>query len=81
MELVHYTHFFSSNFCHHGSGGAALDSVPIQQDPYLSPHKDFKLIACSVQELWWSKVELTNCDSAMFLFLTFVYENNKEDVK
>jgi hypothetical protein len=45
--LVRYTHFlfllftfyfllfFSLDFCHHGSGGAALDSPPSQQDPYF----------------------------------------------
>jgi hypothetical protein len=45
-ELVRYTHiFFSSNFCHHGSGGAAVDSPPSQQDPYLSIRKGFKLLA------------------------------------
>jgi hypothetical protein len=33
-----------------------------QKDPYILLHKDFKLIAWPVQELWWSKVELTNSD-------------------
>jgi hypothetical protein len=51
-----HAHIFSSNFCHHGSSGAAVDSPPSQQDPYLSPQKDVKLIACSVQELWCFKV-------------------------
>jgi hypothetical protein len=59
---VCYTHlFFIYNFCHHG---CAVDSAPSQQDPYLSPQKDFKLIVCLVQELWWSKVKLTNPDAA-----------------
>jgi hypothetical protein len=50
---VRYTHFFfSSNFCHHSSGGAAVSSTPSQQDPYLQPCKDLNFIACSVQELW-----------------------------
>jgi hypothetical protein len=49
-ELVRYTHFFllvtfyfffSFNFCHHGSIGAAVDSPRSQQDPYLSPQKRF----------------------------------------
>jgi hypothetical protein len=35
-----------------------------QEDSYISPCKDFKLITCSVQELQCSKVELTNCDAA-----------------
>jgi hypothetical protein len=26
-----------------------------QEDPYLSPCKDFKSIACLVQKLWFSK--------------------------
>jgi hypothetical protein len=56
-------HFVLSHFCHHGSGGAAVNS-PSQQDPYLSPRKDFKLIASFVQELWPFKVELTNPDTA-----------------
>jgi hypothetical protein len=59
------THFFfSSNFFHHGSGGTAVDYAPSQKDPYLSPHKEFKLIACSGHKLWFSKVGVPNCDSA-----------------
>jgi hypothetical protein len=42
-----------------------VNASPSQEDSYLSPHKDFKLFACSVQDLWWSKVELTNCDTAV----------------
>jgi hypothetical protein len=34
------------------------NASPSQGDPYLSPCQDFKLIACFVQELWCSKVEL-----------------------
>jgi hypothetical protein len=52
--------FLISNFCHHGSGGAAVDYPPSQQDPYLSHHKYFKLITCSVEEL------------CFFFFLSFV---------
>jgi hypothetical protein len=61
-QTDHYF-LFSSNFCHHGSGGSAVDSLPSQQDPYLSPCEDFKLIACSVQEIWLFKVVLPNCDA------------------
>jgi hypothetical protein len=48
--------FFSFDFCHYGSGGAAVDSPPTQQDPYLSPQFLFILIACSVPEIWPFKV-------------------------
>jgi hypothetical protein len=57
--------FFSYNFCHHGSGGATVESPSSQQDPYLLPQKDFKLIACWVQELGSSKVLLPNLDGAV----------------
>jgi hypothetical protein len=43
---------------------AAVNASPSQEDPYLSLRKDFKLITCSVQDLWCSKVELTNPDAA-----------------
>jgi hypothetical protein len=33
-------------------------------DQYILPRKDFKLIACSIQYLWCSKIELTNPDTA-----------------
>jgi hypothetical protein len=53
---------FRSYFCHHGSGGgAAIDSAPSQEEPYVSPCKDIKLLACLVQELWCSKVGAANC--------------------
>ena len=38
---------------------------PSQEDPYLSPGQDFKLIAYLVQELWCCKVEVANCDTAV----------------
>jgi hypothetical protein len=53
---VFHPFFVSSDFCHHGSGGAAVDSAQSQQVQYLSPRKDFKLITCLVQESWSSKV-------------------------
>ena len=34
----------------------AGNASPCQEDSYLSPSEDVKLIACSVQELWSSKV-------------------------
>jgi hypothetical protein len=40
----------------------AANASPSQEDPYLSCSKDFKLIACFVQDLWWSKVELSTCE-------------------
>jgi hypothetical protein len=43
----------------------AENASPSQEDPYLSPREDFKLIACLVQELWCSKVKVTNCDAAV----------------
>jgi hypothetical protein len=45
-----------SQTMNNGRGGAAVESPPSQQDPYLSPQKDFRLIACSVPEIWPSKV-------------------------
>jgi hypothetical protein len=41
------------------------NASPSQEDPYLSPYTDLKYIACSVQELWCSKVELTNPDAVV----------------
>jgi hypothetical protein len=58
-ELVRYTPFFLVP-----KPATIVDYTPSQQNPYISAHKDFKLIACSVQELWCSRVELTNCDAA-----------------
>jgi hypothetical protein len=37
--------FFSYKFCHHSSGGAAVNSALSQKDTYLSPQKRF-LINC-----------------------------------
>jgi hypothetical protein len=59
---VFHTLYFSSNFFHHGSCGAAVDSAPSQEDPYSSPIENFKSIACSVQELLCFKVGVENCD-------------------
>jgi hypothetical protein len=42
----------------------AANASPSKEDQYLSTCEEFKLIAFSVQELWWSKVELTNLDAA-----------------
>jgi hypothetical protein len=52
-----------SNFGHRGGGGAAIDSAPSQEDPYLSPCEDFKSITFLVQELLCSKVGVVNCDA------------------
>jgi hypothetical protein len=41
----------------------AANASASQEDPNRSPCKDFKLIACSVQDLGCSKVELTNPDA------------------
>jgi hypothetical protein len=62
---VRYTHYFSSNFCHHGSGGTAVVFAPSREDPYLSLCKKFKLIVYLFQELWCCKVEVPNCDTAV----------------
>jgi hypothetical protein len=40
----------------------AVNASPSEEYPYISPYKDVQLIACSVQDLWWSKVKLTNPD-------------------
>jgi hypothetical protein len=50
-KLYNTSAFVPSNFCHHDSGGAAVDSPPSQPDPYLSHCKGLKLFASSVQEL------------------------------
>jgi hypothetical protein len=40
------------------------NASPNQEDPYLLPHKNVKLFACSVHELWTSKVVVANPDMA-----------------
>jgi hypothetical protein len=50
---------YSPDFLEHQE---AANASPSNKDPYVSPCKDFKLISWPVQELWWSKVELTNPD-------------------
>jgi hypothetical protein len=43
--LVCYMHFsFSYNFYHHGISGAAVDFGASQEDPYIFPCKNVKLI-------------------------------------
>jgi hypothetical protein len=49
------------NFLEHQE---AANASPYQEDPYLSPCENFKLIAYMVQELWCSKVVVANCDVA-----------------
>jgi hypothetical protein len=50
---VQYTHFFcSSKNCHYGTGVAAVDLAPSQEEPFVSPFKEIKLIACLVPEIF-----------------------------
>jgi hypothetical protein len=62
--LVWLRTIFSIPISATGCGGAAVYFAPSQEDSYLSLCKDFKSIACSVQELWCSKVGVENCDAA-----------------
>jgi hypothetical protein len=39
------------------------NASPSQEDLYILPCKDFKLIGCSVQKLMYSKVEVPKCET------------------
>jgi hypothetical protein len=54
LNVLTYTFLFCSKNCHHSSGGAAVDLAPSQEDPYVSPCKYLKLIACLVQRYSFS---------------------------
>jgi hypothetical protein len=71
------TLFLSSNICHHGSGGASVDSAPSQEDPYISPRKDLKSIACLVQKLYFFKLVVANCDKVSSSSSTVVIGSDK----
>jgi hypothetical protein len=71
--------FFSSNIYHHGSGSNTVDSAPSQEAPYLSFHKDLKLIASSILELWCCKVGLPNRDAAAVAYSSSSAQQKQQD--